>query len=184
MRSKRSAFALLAVVLVLLACSALFGKFRSSYVCRKCGALARDTEWQTPFMAVALYRSDKTVEATPLSVTLSSIGLIAKDHAHDWWFISGSENGILCALGGGGKTAIAARMEETSRLIRAAHDSGETKFRDRLVRCIFQRATAMEVWNVALMWDEAMRGGSGFSEWIKKHEAEIEEQLKAAEARK
>lgn len=139
---------LAAGVLLILAASAFYGRFTSLFVCRECGAVGRETEWQVPFTSLAVFR-DTAVEATPLSLTLQSLHRVPADHTHNWWLIHGSGNGIMCALGSGHGTFQAARSEDISQLIRTAHAAGQTDFADQLIRCAFQRDTAQGLWMMA-----------------------------------
>lgn len=157
--------------------SALFGKFNASYVCRKCGAIAREEERQIPLVFVPLYRSGKSVEATPLSRVLGSTGIAPAGHAHDWWLISGSGNGILCALGGGGHTARVARQLEVARLIEAAHRYGYNDFRDRLLRAVFSGRAALAVSVVAPYEEDRFPNRAAFAAWLWDNEEMLDGEL-------
>lgn len=166
-----------AIAVVIVAAAATIGRFTSFFVCRECGASARETEWQVPFTSFALYRQ-MTSEPTPLSRTLQSLNRIPTDHVHNWWLIHGSGNGIMCALGSAHDTYQAARSSEVSQLIQAAHTAGDTEFADRLIQQAFRRETASGVWMLGVQASlDGLPDSSSFDAWRRDHAELIETSL-------
>ncbi len=163
---------------LLLVGGGLFGRFTSHHVCQSCGAIAHDTEWQIPLTSVTLFHGDKITRSTPVSNTLGSLHLIPQGHSHEWLLAHGTGNGIMCALGSGGPTLMAVDFESIAELIRATHDSGDVAFRDRLIRCVFDRKTAGGVISLAITAPhQGFNDATTFSAWRKEQSARIEEFL-------
>jgi hypothetical protein len=98
---------------------ALFSTFSSISVCGVCGCTCQRTELQIPFTFVTYWRFERAFES-PLSEQVNRLKL-APLHKHDWIFIHGSGNGIMCALGSGGEIHTSARSPEVAAFIADTH---------------------------------------------------------------
>jgi hypothetical protein len=95
-RRKRITVVLAIVAVVVLAASAIFGRFGFTSVCSQCGAIRDTTEWQIPLTSVTIF-SHSSEHASPVSTVLTSSGIIAT-HQHQWLFCQGSPMRTLTFL--------------------------------------------------------------------------------------
>ena len=102
-------------VAVVLAVGAWYGRFVSISVCDACGAEESTTEWQIPLTGVTYWRSTH-IRQTPLSTAISRNGL-APGHTHTWQYVHGSGNGIMCAVGSGGRVFTSLRYPAVATFI-------------------------------------------------------------------
>jgi hypothetical protein len=130
---------IIAGLLLLIGILALWGAFSFSSVCSRCGATQHATMWQIPLTETTVFRTS-SVSETPVSMALLRIGITSK-HDHQWQFSQGSDNGVYCALGNGQRLWFIVRSEKVASLLEACHKFGETPFRDRLVRLMFDLKT-------------------------------------------
>lgn len=73
--------------------------FHSTLICFRCGMVNYRQDRQLPYIPFTWKRTNK-IEHTPLSRLLTEEGIIAS-HEHDWIFVAGNGNFIVCALGDG-----------------------------------------------------------------------------------
>lgn len=134
-RLKKIAVAFAIVALVVLAASALFGRFGFTSVCSQCGAIRDTTDWQFPLTSVTVF-SHSSEHASPVSTVLTSSGIVAT-HQHQWLFCQGGGNGVKCAIGGGRHIKPVVESDDVAAIISASQRFGELQFRDRLLHALF-----------------------------------------------
>ncbi|CAN5542523.1 hypothetical protein BH10PLA1_BH10PLA1_19260 [soil metagenome] len=105
----------IAISLIAIACVAHFSTFRSGSICNVCGATQSETDWQFPLTSLT-YWSSTAVRSTPLRETTERLHL-CPPHQHQFIFIQGSGNGVLCAIGQGRHFAAAATHSQWSVFI-------------------------------------------------------------------
>jgi len=76
-----------------------YGQFDYVNVCPACGRAQFATAYQVPLTRWTYY-TDTRIEATSLSRTLESHGLVTA-HPHDWQLVTGSGNGVTLLIGDG-----------------------------------------------------------------------------------
>jgi hypothetical protein len=117
MKRSTKRFLGLALLGLVAAAFALYGAFGSISVCGTCGAVQDSTEWQIPFTSVTYWHST-SITQTPLSAVVAKRQLAACP-PHNWLFIHGGGNGILCAIGDGRRVHQAALSPNVAAFVSA-----------------------------------------------------------------
>lgn len=143
-RWKRLAVGMAIAGPVILVLSAIAGRFGSTSVCDRCGAIRETTEWQVPFTRKTLFRHD-SVRASAVSAVLTDRGVVPA-HQHHWRFGQGSGNGIGCTIGPGDRIGFVAESEDVAALFVAVERFGDLELRDRLFRAVFDEYACVAVW--------------------------------------
>jgi hypothetical protein len=138
------------IVLGCIACATILGlfmyqggPFSYSSVCSRCGIVCHTTKWQLPGTRFTVF--DQSSERdTPVSLSLRADGIVGP-HSHQWLFAQGGGNGVRCALGEGRYIRPALESEGVASILYASQRFGEIKFRDRLVRLMFDPKTSQAV---------------------------------------
>ena len=153
------------LVTITLVASALFGAFRFTSVCSRCGAIQDTTEWQIPLTSFTLF-SHASDRPSPVSTVLKSSGLVAA-HEHQWLFCSGGGNGVTCALGDGRHIRPAVESSGVATAIEASQQFGESQFRDRLLRDLFDPKTSEAVRGLGMSVPaNGFPDASAFRDWL------------------
>jgi len=113
-------FISLALLGLVAAVFAVYGGFGSISVCGTCGAVQDSTEWQIPFTSVTYWHST-SITQTPLSAVVAKRQL-ATCSSHNWLFIHGGGNGIMCAIGDGRRVHQAALSSDVAAFVSAVSD--------------------------------------------------------------
>jgi len=139
---RRTAIGLFAVVATLASFPTLIpSPFDCSSVCDRCGALRNTTDWQIPMAEFTLF-SHSTESESRLSRALLT-NRIVQPHEHRWLFAHGGGRVLRsCAIGPGRHLRPLADSEEFARLVIALHNHGQSAFRDRLLRGVFNPHTS------------------------------------------
>jgi hypothetical protein len=139
-RKKRFLIVGASVLLIALVASALFGRFGFTSVCSRCGEIRDTTEWQIPLTSVTVF-SPSSEHTSPVSTALTTSGIVAA-HEHQWLFCQGGGNGVTCAIGEGRHIRPVVQSDAVAAIIAASQRFGETQFRDRLLRALFDPKTS------------------------------------------
>ena len=115
---------ILLLFILFLGAVAAFSTFHSVSVCGVCGCQNQKVEFQLPFIPLTYWRS-QSVSATSLSTLAQNLN-VTPPHTHDWKFIHGGGNGILCALGSGGDIAQNSRSPQVVSFLADTH-----RYRDK-----------------------------------------------------
>ena len=159
---------------LIIALAILLGTSVSARICDHCGALADETHWYTPFTWLDVYHSGPRIAATPVSVTLTSLGLADAAAPHHWVLVHRLSIGGE-GLGVGHHLFVTVQSDRVAQLIRAAHVAGDAAFRDHLVRCVFQRETSTMLSHLAATAPVgAFSDAAAFKQWKRDKAAEIQ----------
>lgn len=107
-----------AVTVLVLASSIVFGGYFHGAICTSCGRTRSTADTQIPGTSVTLWSRTSDSDSS-LSVALRELNLIPGNHQHTWAFTHGSGNGVTCAIGRGGDVLMAAR--NCGPFVRAIH---------------------------------------------------------------
>jgi hypothetical protein len=166
---KRSTKKFLGLALLILAAAAfaVFGAFGSTSVCGTCGVVQDSTEWQVPFTSVTYWHST-SISQTPLSAVVAKRQL-ATCPSHNWLFIHGGGNGILCAIGDGRHVHQAALSPDVAAFVSAVSEYQGQREGQRWLKMALDPEASREV--LSLLASEIPANGFGdrktFDRWWK-----------------
>lgn len=109
-------------ILFLVAYVLFDGPFCYSSVCTQCGRRRYSRDWMVPFTRIKIGSVNNETD-TPLSTVLRQKNIVPA-HTHQWLFIHGSGNGIMCAIGSG-STMLSSTNDEVANTISLLHDRGQ-----------------------------------------------------------
>jgi hypothetical protein len=175
-RKKRFVVVGVSIAIIALVASALFGAFGFTSVCSRCGAIQDTTEWQIPLTSITLFRHSSE-HASAVSTVLTSSGLVAP-HEHQWLFCAGAGNGVTCAIGEGRHITPVVQSDGVAAVIAASHRFGETQFRDRLLRALFDPKTSEAVRGLGMsVPTNGFPDASAFHAWLSQETESFDEMV-------
>ena len=158
------AIGLFAVVATLAAFTLMSGPFGYFSVCDRCGALRRTTNWQIPSTSLTFFTHSTETESA-LSQVLLTNGIV-QPHEHHWLFGHGGGNGVKCAIGTGRHIRPAVDSQEFAGLVLLLHTAGETDFRDRVLRGVFDPDTSHFFRSLSFSAPKPPTGSTELRNWI------------------
>jgi hypothetical protein len=154
------------VFLTLLTAKVFLDPFRSASVCGNCAEVKHTTEWKIPFTDTTFWTLERVSDST-LSLVVKKDRL-APTASHRWLFISGSGNGVMCALGLGERVLPHVNNKYIADFLDCAANHGEKHFAQAWLRLILDPATAEDAWSALLLANFPTGGVSTrakFVEW-------------------
>jgi len=174
-------FVISAVAIAAFAASVvLFGPFRYSAVCNRCGAIQRTTEWQIPRTSIRLI-SRSSIQQTPVSLCLTT-NRIVTSHDHQWIFAQGGGNGVRCALGGAHRVRSTVESSEVAQLLEALDRHGEHGFRDKVLTNLFDDSSTIFVHSLSVPTG-GFTNASQLRAWISEEAQYFDEMVSASKGR-
>lgn len=140
--------AIIVVVTIVIGVASLFCRFNSRSVCSVCGCTCQNTDLQLPLVPITYWRFQSTSE-TPLSEQVKQLNL-APGHRHDWIFMNGGGNGVMCALGNGGEMYANTQMPEVTAFVADTYRYRDAEEARHWLRTALREreASALRLWLV------------------------------------
>ena len=175
-RKKRFLIVTASAAIITLVAAALFGAFSFTSVCSRCGAIRDTTEWQIPMTSITVF-SHSSEHASPVSTVLTSNGIIAA-HEHQWLFCQGGGNRVTCAIGEGRHIRPVVQSDGVAVVIAASQRFGDARFRDRLLRSLFDPKTSEAVRRLGMsVPTKGFPDAAAFRAWLSQETESFDEMV-------